>query len=318
MKYFFTHLPWGLCNQLWALFNGIMLGHSTQRDLIVAGFRPNYNSSKVIPLSQIIDLPHLNQLLRELKMRVQVHDFMDRDWKFYDFDALIKRFWGHPDCQKNVIALLTALTEPNINLGFAFFCELDKFYTDSTSWNLLMQVMSRFRFTLILHAIADQYKHILKLPPNYAVLHLRLEDDLINHVVNERPGTKGKFKESEYRHRLKARFIGASQQLFRRDDTVYVATHLLKSPNKFNTVPTELKLMFPQMIFGDSWRHHFPTAMEGREIDAIIDYLICTSASKFIGLDMSTFSVQLAYLMRGQRKPHRLVSSDAVINTLLL
>lgn len=318
MKYFLTHLPWGLCNQLWALFNGIMLSHFTQRHLIVAGFRPNYNSGEVIPLSHIIDLPHLNHLLRELKMEVQVHDHQKHSWKDYDFDALLKRFWGKENCQQNVVKALSDLTESYISLGYAFFCELDKFYTNPTSWDLLMHIMSQFRFTSILYVIANRYKQILQLPSTYSVLHLRVEDDVIHHIVHLRPGTKGRLKEDEYRQRLKNRFIEASRDLFTSNEPIYVATHLLKSPNKFNSLPNELKLVFPKMIFGDSWREHFPTAMNGREIDAIIDYILCTSASKFIGLDMSTFSVQLSYLMQYQHKPFHLVSSEAVINTLLL
>ena len=75
-KYYIINLsmlgPTGLFNQLVNLLNGLIIGHFMKRDIYNPTFLPNYDSLESIPLSEIIDISHLNKHLSSLNLDTAV------------------------------------------------------------------------------------------------------------------------------------------------------------------------------------------------------------------------------------------------------
>ena len=119
----------------------------------------------------------------------------------------------------------------------------------------------------------------------YNVVHLRLEDDWLTYF-----SPLAKLSPEKYTIKLAGDYYVSMKKLFSADDTIFLATHLLKSKNTNNHLIAEFQKTYPNIIFTIPWRDKFSDFMKGREIDAIVDYLICLNGEKFIGLYYSTFS----------------------------
>jgi hypothetical protein len=310
-KYFMIDLPAGLCNQLWALFNGIIIGHYTQRIIMVTGFGCNYNQSQKVPLGLIIDIKHLNRVIDELKLKTQVVDSTPQlNWKTVNFQQIINPIIHQPNRHHHLISILQRDIHPYISLG-NLFVDLDKFYTAPEFRGYLMELFRKLRFVPEFYQIAETYKKDLGLYDIYAAVHLRLEDDFIKHFITAHPYYIGKFTVETFSQLVKKCYLAAFQRHLLPTDKIYVATYLLRSPNINNSFTTELKRLYPNMIFVNDvkWRHSNPHVLNGREIDALIDYILCLGANKFIGLDLSTFSISVSYALSDQNKDITILSA---------
>ena len=127
----------------------------------------------------------------------------------------------------------------------------------------------------------------------FSAIHLRIEDDIIFH----RPDKN--VPEREYGEKIKNNYVSYINKNFVRDEVIYLSTFLLKGLNKYNYLPMILRNDHPNMKYWKKpeyyWRNDFKDLSEGREIDALIDYLICLSANRFLGFDGSTFSETIKY-----------------------
>lgn len=129
---------------------------------------------------------------------------------------------------------------------------------------------------------------------------LRLDNDWINHLVSTSETTS-----NEITNNLFNSYIKAMEKYFSTDDKIYISTHLLKSNNQNNYLIDIIKQKY-NVITSIPWRDNFKLPIE-REIDAIIDYLLCINADKFIGYEGSTFSSNIAYLSQSDNKTSVLI-----------
>jgi hypothetical protein len=293
-KYYRMHNVTGWCggllNQFNHLVNGITLAHLNKRHICNPRFLINYNNLDSILFSDIIDINHLNNLLITLKFDTNI----EFDEKFEPQDWVKKAYYNNLVLVDGIEHIANGLAQDDetfIDLGllFAMYTIFDKHLNDGR-----LSIYKEMRFTQQYYDVLNFCK-INYLAESYNVVHLRLEDDWINSRSNE-----GKFE--EVTNKLITSYNKTMDSLFKSDDIIYVATHLLKSDNKNNWFMKEFKEKYPRSVFSIPWRDNFLNITQGREIDALVDYIICRGSQKFIGLAASTFSIAINTLLKMDNK----------------
>ena len=274
--------PTGLLNQLINFVNGLIIGHLTNRIIYEPTFLPNYNSLDSISYSEIVDTDHLNILLKTLGLDVSVSMGEHLDKQNWYKPSYYSKFFLNP-ALNSIVDTLTQDDQPYIDLGIVF----GFFDTTADLGDKRLRIYKEMRFR-------PQYYDVVKycvsthLNNKYNVVHLRLEDDWVNYIMTLTGETFDNLTK-----RVVAAYIQGMSQLFSPNDTIYIATHLLKSENKNNPIMYDIKRRYPNAVFSISWRDKFPNIPIGREIDALVDFLICRGAGRFIGWHQSTFSIML-------------------------
>jgi hypothetical protein len=290
----------GLCNQLWTLVNGLMVGRYVGRNICTTGLFPERKDERTIPLSTIFDLHQFNNVLTRLGFSIQLTDNINVPWK------------PSPTAPKDDGSLLQRLanyskdTDEYLKCPFLFTYPLLSYYPDDSTRDIIMSIFNELPFNSTVLSVINSITGSLGLT-NYIAIHLRLEDDMINHIIGSfYKGCNKTFDECS--KILIDRYFRAIQELCPPGSTIYVATYLSKSNNANNHVLNRLRQMYPKTnLCPTDWRKQFPSFPQGREIDAIVDYIISTRATKFIGMDISTFSESISYTFRKQHRPHKLI-----------
>lgn len=276
----------GLLNQFNHLINGITLAHFNKRNICNPSFLVNYNKLDSILFSEVIDMDHFNKLLTSLNFNTTIEfdeDFEKQEWvkkSYYNNLVLV-------DGIEHISSILAQDDESYIDLGLLF--AMYTIYDPDLSHRRL-SIYKDMRFTQQYYDILNFCKTLLGEFCN--VVHLRLEDDWIKACIVSHGGTF-----EEISDRLIASYNQKMDDVFNPNDTIYIATHLLKSENKNNWIMEEIKKKYPNAVFTIPWRDKFPNVTKGREIDALVDYMICRNAQKFIGLAASTFSLAINTLL---------------------
>lgn len=268
----------GLVNQLYALINGIMIGHFTDRLISVRDFCPNYNTNEKLSIGKVFDIGRLNVVLRELGLKTQVgtngrgYSTVRHRLNIKDVDDIA------------ILKILNDLKEPAIDLDFTWFTQFVKSSRPDIK-SMFFELLTRLPFKREFTEVVESLKNRLQLS-NYKVIHLRLEDDMIKF----RTETSG---DKEFGEKQRQSFIGRIKELFSSEDKLFIATDLGKSENRYNNVLEQLLIDYPNARTSKGWREHHPGIPVGRELDAIIDYLICRDGEFFLGDSSSTFSTVL-------------------------
>ena len=280
----------GLFNQLWGLVNGIMIGHYTKRDIVVRGLYPQYDKRDTISISKVIDLDRLNKSLVKLGIKTVVHNkksLSNIDWKKSSLFNPGLRSIRYPMFIP-IVNLLLLETHVYTDLGSTCFYPLGN-YPDHIQ-GMVRSIFRVLPFTDKIYSVVNECISILglKTETGYSSVHLRMEDDMLKmfdecHKINP----------EEYTKKYMEKYWVFMEELFGKNDDIYLATHLCRSENKNNHLPSLIKERYPNVRFWegkDTWRRHYPNFIQGREIDALIDYLMCTKSRKFVGFIPSTFS----------------------------
>lgn len=288
----------GLVNQLINLINGVTLINATGRHIYNPRFLPNYNNTDWIPLSDVFDIPHFNQMFASLGLKVQIITDESTDQKEW-----IKPDYYNGACLQmysrvKVIDKLLKEEYPYVDLGEVFATMLD---SNSDIDKIELEFYKNMRFVPEIHSALDYIKNNF-LGEKYNVLHLRLEHDFVGPYADY-----GNRDYEEYTMILLKRYFGIMEKMFSPDDKIYLATHLLKADYPNNYVIDLIREKYPNIIVATPWREHINAPL-GREIDAIIDYLIAINAEKFIGMHGSTFSILINKINKSKGKESQLTN----------
>jgi len=289
-KYYKVHLnpdrTSGLFNQLYSLVNAILLGHYTNRKILLTYFYPEYNTDEEIPIGKIIDLSRLNLIISQLNLSTYVHDvstFLGHVKS--EIDTCSKSCYYNPTKRSgDLLQILAELSKDQgqiLDLGDTFSNTL------FSNMQSCQQLLIKIPFNNCFDPVVNHIKTKLGLT-QYKSIHLRLEDDMLK-SLSKWSSITGPIIYQGYLSELKL--------MIRDHEQIFVATHLTKSPNEMNSSFQHLRQIYPSIVMSSGWRENFPSFYKGRDIDALVDYLICRDAESFLGFSYSTFSrVTMLYL----------------------
>jgi hypothetical protein len=273
----------GLVNQFINLINGIHLSNGVERYIYNPRFLPNYYSTDWIPLSEVFDIPHLNQMFSDLGFYVRIitdETIGQKEWikpEYYNNVCNDK-------CMANILNKLSKEKYTYLDLGDVFSVSIEK---NKNIEKIELDLYSNMRFTSGFHEALDYIKSNF-LGDKYNVVHLRLEDDFIAPYSGHFGHTY-----EEYSMILLNRYLEMMENMFLPDSKIYIATHLLKKEYPNNYIIDLIRDKYPNIVTTTPWRDQI-NLPQGREIDAIIDYLIATNAQNFVGMHGSTFSILIS------------------------
>jgi hypothetical protein len=263
----------GLFNQMISLAGSIVMACITGSDLYVEGFQPAFDKPGMVPLNHVIDLRELNRLLQSLKIKSSVFGPT-----VYEAEIPVKQTGGGLEANINIIR---ASSDPSINLGpmfnmsYTITCPLASTLRDF----ILDHLPFSHEFTRVAQKLVDGYR--------YNAVHLRIEDDL-----KFLPESRQASSFTQWLTVLEQKFLVELQtKTFPLTTPLFIATSL--KPD--HRVISQIRKRFPKVyIKPKNWRKLTGSKLPvGREIDAIIDYLICTKAQNFVGYHHSTFSTNV-------------------------
>lgn len=279
----------GLLNQFWSLINGILIGHYVGRNVVVENFYPDYNKIDKIPIEAIIDIDSLNCLIVELGLNTYVTTKVQgANWlpsRYYNPTKETFDQYGFI----NTLALLKSEAEKYLDIHDTFTDTMFKNNIDPEIKQLFIRLLTGLKFSWKVRQIIKYIKKILGLTSSYKVIHLRLEDDMIKY----RPFQN--INEYEYGMMVYNQYKEKINQHMNPSDIILLSTHLTKSPNLMNFTINDLSKKYSRVVINDQWRNVFPDFYKGREIDALIDYLLSLDGIGFIGHHYSTFSQAIKY-----------------------
>ena len=303
-KYIFCHLNLkqggaGLFNQLYGLANIIILGHYLHRQVVISGFFPNYDSFQYIPLSKVINVNALNDYIKTKKLNTYVHEHND---SFSKYQWTYSLLCDSNTCNKmpfaNLICSMAADTNPYIHcitpmlLTVTIHCKENK--------PLFDDIISNIKFSDVIYTMVKSIKQSLNLN-SYVAVHLRLEDDWIHHASHLFKMHPTKF----IQHSTNQYYLHI-KNFCDKQTPIFLSTGLLKHKNLNNHLPQHIQSMYPNTVFLTS-HTPFTEIPQGREINAIIDYLLCLDADKFIGSQHSSFSLAVDIVFNKLHKPSKLL-----------
>ena len=283
----------GLVNQVYAFINAIMFGIRSNRHVYLLGFYPDYVKPYTIPCSRIFDFEEMNRRLTSYRITVNDGSLFSWDWPKANFD--MKKSDNFEHC----ITLAQSDSRPYIYLEDGFSCFLINYYTDHDNRNLFKSLLTSIRFTTPFNQVAADVKKSLNLT-EYNSVHLRLEDDLI--LLQQTPMSEAEYYMTRYQL-----YIQKIQTLFESGKAIYISTGLGKTTNKYDYLLAELEKRFPSIKFMNTKSRGIP--YEGREMTAIIDFILCSEGHNFIGFGVSTFSILLGYILEAKGRRIDFVSN---------
>jgi hypothetical protein len=293
----------GLCNQLYNIVAGIIIGIFNNRNIVIKDFYPDLKLNNTVPISQIIDLEYLNKFL--ISYNIKILDYYEIEeninWVKTSHENLfcIDEFFDENNFLKSY-NLIKSEKNKYINLEQTF---LSSIFTNKYLLNTANLILFNIKFANIFYEIKNICKFNLDLD-QYNVIHLRMEDDLINHLNNVHinsiendPNTECIIPKNE-RNKFNLKF-NPSQSIINLynlkiseyiNKKVYISTYLLKNVNVNDFYLINLNKNNKNIIRSYNWREKYRDFLKGREIDAIIDILISIDGENFLGLESSTFS----------------------------
>jgi hypothetical protein len=182
----------------------------------------------------------------------------------------------------------------------------------------LQMIRNMLRFNPVFYDTAHTIREIAGIPAGskYSALHYRLEDDALDnlytttwwayeelpHVVAQ--GIKFQWSKPEYEIYLFVKFFEYIKKFIPADDEVYICSGVGKSAlfkERLDFTMEILKNQFKNLRVGDmhyanqrGQAYVSEVAITGREVEAIIDYIIGVEANNFVGIEFSSFSVSIA------------------------
>lgn len=241
----------GLCNQLICIANGVLLAHITKRNLCIAGFQCDYRHPDTIPIQNIIDISCFNAAIAQLKLTTKVLTDIGNN-RFKKANPS-RKYDKIPYMKSQLIDFLIA--PPNrsvqyLDIGYPFHFDLININKELE--NQRIEVINQIPFKKTWHDIARYIKEQLGLI-RYTVVHLRLEDDMLQHLSND----------ILYRSlddidaSLKKEYDNEFSTLLNKYQMIYICTSLCKHDNKNNAyLQKVLDLSFKFVIYyglPDNW-----------------------------------------------------------------
>lgn len=273
----------GLFNQINSLIDSIVLASNTKRNIYLPHMCPDmFNTEYRVPWSDIIDMKSLDTL--DIDIIHECTDTVFHRHRYRDSLCLEYRF-----SMSDIIADIQ-VDVLDLDIGWCTF---------SPSGNeVYNRILRSIRPTkkyeeVVNYCISDK---------EYNVVHLRVEEDWIGSCMCLLNRT-----EEDVTQSIWTMYLNSMKKMFRKDDHIHICTYLTKNDDKNNWMIEELKKLYPNIRLTPKWRKKFDLPC-GREIDAIIDYMIAIRGRKFLGYTGSTFSMAIDSMMKTQDRETTIIA----------
>jgi hypothetical protein len=288
-KYLIVRPRYGLCNQLSAISKGIIFGIISSRDIFFSGFQIDYrDENNICEFHDIIDINHLQEKLIEKNIFVKI--FSDKNivgikikTDTQEINSKITNFVKYLFYDENINIDLLDIDNP-------ISSHIQNKYIDTINY-----INLNIKFTEKYIQSAYNIKNILNLE-NYYTIHIRLEDDAVNHMVISSINKKDDF---EYINNIcKNIYIEELNNLIQNNTDnkkIYVCTSLGYEENENNIFYKEIKEKYNLIDKNDIIKssENIFEKVKCREIYGIIDFIIAQDSILFTGVDWSSFSLYL-------------------------
>jgi hypothetical protein len=288
-KFLIIRPKYGLCNQLYSISKGIVLGIISNRDIIFNGFQIDYrNIDNICNFNEIININHLQYLLDNSNLNLKVYSDINIDSK-----KIITNSELEISYIKDFIPLLF---EPeNSNEEYLDVDNPISFNIPNEYTHIIKYIDYNIKFTEKFINLSNVVKNKLKLD-NYICLHLRLENDAINYIYETHiKDKKNNFNKNYVSEKCREIFKNEIEQLnnLNKDNNkIYICTSLIIDNNDNNYFYTNLKKTYNLIDKNDIIQlPEIKDVCNCREIYAIIDFLIAKDSTYFVGTDWSSFSI---------------------------
>ena len=258
----------GLCNQLLSLVSAILFCIRAKKELLVVDkFLTEINTNSYCSISQVFNLIEINKYLNKYNLKIadgfniNSSAFRPISW---DVITLAKKH--------NNTRLLAFIDEIYSNLYFSKYLMnyASNFIIDKL--NYIPVVSDESDHTEIEHG---DIEHVNK---KINVIHLRLEDDAIDHWSNQNNMNQQVFKRI-----LTVKYIELVKNYIQKEDITVILTGDINNDVVQFMKENEYNIMFIDKKFNSN--------QPARELNAIVDLIVgryCNNV--FIGCDGSTFS----------------------------
>jgi len=259
----------GLCNQLLSLVSAILFCIRTKKELLIVDkFLTEINTNSYCSISQVFNLFEINKYLHKYNIRI-IDGFNINSSAFRPISWEVITLAKKHDNKR----LLAFIDEIYSNLYFSK-------YLMSYALNFINDKLSYhpIKCDLVDNVTDNAVNNIEETNKKINVIHLRLEDDAIEHWSQQNNMNQQVFKRI-----LTVKYIELITNTIQKEDITLILTGDTNNEVIHFMKENEYNIMFIDKKFTGN--------QPGRELNAIIDLIIgryCNNV--FIGCDGSTFS----------------------------
>lgn len=288
----------GLCNQLTVVCHAISIAKQTNRRVWVDGFQPSYetySNKQRLRFDDMFDLLELSSVFG-LPIR-EVPEWFRKDelyasWGPLERPSQSKKF-------KNAKQVYRVCLDKGlcvVNGGFLFI----NGYIDEQ-----IKMFVRSMRDICKPCLSEAARHISQelglVDKKYNAIHIRLETDMVNHLSRRRGKTQSDIKNILFEKTNDmiqflvphSNIVSVAEEHMSGDNSP-IPTFMAYGQNMDNNANMFVKNMREKIRGVDSCGYTDyirEKCGRGREIAAIVDFLICINGSMFAGSNISTFSI---------------------------
>ncbi len=279
---------YGLCNQLSSISKGIIYGYLTNRDIIFNGFQLDYrHDDNLLDFDEVINIDDLQKTIHKYNLNVNITSNRNIiGTKIYTENqkdiSHIKDFIPYLFHENNVKEYILDICNP---ISSKIPIEYMKIQT---------AIEGEINFSIKYNLLANNIIQSMKLE-DYICLHLRIEDDAINYMKILKGYTNIDIISinSIYKNKYLERLEFLKNNKIVSNQMIYVCTSLGIDENLNNDFYKDIKKEYGLIDKTDIMNIDILEDCKCREIYAIIDFIIAKKSSHFIGVDWSSFSLQI-------------------------
>jgi hypothetical protein len=322
----------GLCNQINLIAYGMELARLTGRNLCVYGFRPQFHRFHEVPIEDVIDINATNAKLHALPAelgygKVRISGFFNEGNYLKEHRKSVCLLSSHTKdappgpkrCKYSGDSTITIPVDevgrnnlvdflksdrvrpiPGIHLSPGVPNEYDFFgHMKEVSHDRLAHLYRSIVYAPYLYDISKKLMKSMGVSPrNFTAVHMRLENDFITSIWNGQDVDSDRIPLDALHDVLANDFVSFLLQHTSVRDKIFIVTGLSLNRNTLNGIPYFMERLFNEskFQFHDKVYLGLPNY---RELHAIVDAIVATQASSFIGVDAkrSTFSRYISWAL---------------------
>lgn len=283
-KVFILEPKAGLCNQLYCICTGVILGLIYKRNIYFQNFHMDYkNENNILHFHEVIDLSQVKHFLKTIQPSIQIVDSINNTSEIVYLDV------DNVHNENDIYKILSLEKNRNIPL-LHIYNPISTFIPDKFQ-AIYHKIKLLIKFNKKYLTIANYVKDKLQLT-NYTCMHIRMEDDAIDFMMECS-------KINQYN-----KIINVHRSLYLKElnllqkkkiNKIYICTSLgileNKNNNFYKNIKQKYNLIDKQDVIKEIQEKFLGNTKDQREIFGIIDFIIATDSIYFVGCDWSSFSI---------------------------